>query len=176
MEWLNISLEIAQRTGAEITEEAIERMVRSAICWPRLPEAARRRVWRNRGSRIRSALNESEKRWLRPLGPMSKALSLVLYWINYALMRTLFRLRYSGLENLPARGPFIIAPNHTSFLDPVALAAGSSPRLLRCTYWAGWTGVVFKGPICRALARLAQAVPIDPRGAPPPVLLWVRRC
>ena len=94
---------------------------------------------------------------------MSKALSLVLYWINYALMRTLFRLRYSGLENLPARGPFIIAPNHTSFLDPVALAAGPDPRLLRCTYWAGWTGVVFKGPICRALARLAQAVPIDPR-------------
>jgi long-chain acyl-CoA synthetase len=164
MEWLNISLEIAQRTGAEITEEAIERIstVRDLVAevagggeaqglaqsWIDDPE---------------TALNESEKRWLRPLGPMSKALSLVLYWINYALMRTLFRLRYSGLENLPARGPFIIAPNHTSFLDPVALAASLDPRLLRCTYWAGWTGVVFKGPIRRALARLAQAVPIDPR-------------
>jgi long-chain acyl-CoA synthetase len=164
MEWLNISLEIAQRTGAEITEEAISRMstVRDLLAevagggeaqglaqaWIEDPEAA---------------LNDSEKRWLQPLGPISKILSLVLYWTNYALMRTLFRLRYSGLENLPARGPFIIAPNHTSFLDPVALAASLEPRLLRCTYWAGWTGVVFKGPIRRALARLAQAVPIDPR-------------
>jgi long-chain acyl-CoA synthetase len=164
MEWLNISLEIAQRTGAEITEEAIARMstVRDLLAevagggeaqglaqaWIEDPE---------------SALKESEKRWLRPLGPISKTLSVALYWTNYAFMRTLFRLRYSGLENLPAHGPFIIAPNHTSFLDPVALAASLDPRLLRCTYWAGWTGVVFKGPIRRALARLAQAVPIDPR-------------
>ena len=107
---------------------------------------------------------------------MSKALSLVLYWINYALMRTLFRLRYSGLENLPARGPFIIAPNHTSFLDPVALAAGLDPRLLRCTYWAGWTGVVFKGPIAEPWHGWLRRCRSTLAGAPPPVLLWVRRC
>jgi long-chain acyl-CoA synthetase len=164
MEWLNISLEIAQRTGAEITEETIARVgtVRDLLAevagggeaqglaqsWIDDPE---------------SALNAGEKRWLRPLGPTARPLSLALYWINYASMRTLFRLRCSGLENLPAQGPYIIAPTHTSFLDPVALAACLDPGLLRRTYWAGWTGIVFKGPVRRALARLAQAVPIDPR-------------
>ena len=33
-------------------------------------------------------------------------------------------------------------------------------------YWAGWTGIVFADPVRRALARLVQAIPIDPqRGA-----------
>ena len=164
MEWLNISLEIAQRTGAEISEEAISRVrtVRDLLAEVAGGDDAQRlaQAWVEDPE---SVLGESDKRWIRPLGPALKALSLGLYWINYALMRTLFRLRCSGLENLPAEGPFVIAPNHTSFLDPVALAASLDHRLLRYTYWAGWTGVVFKGPIRRALARLAQVVPIDPR-------------
>ncbi|MDD5449574.1 MAG: lysophospholipid acyltransferase family protein [Candidatus Omnitrophica bacterium] len=31
-----------------------------------------------------------------------------------------FRYRVTGSENIPARGPFIIASNHASFLDPPA--------------------------------------------------------
>lgn len=82
------------------------------------------------------------------------------------MMRSFFRLRCSGLECLPAARPFLITPNHASFLDPLALAASLDYRLLRSTYWAGWTGIVFKNALRRAAARLAQAVPIDPeRGA-----------
>ena len=164
MEWLNISLEIAQRTGAEITEQAIARVstVRDLLAEVAGGGEAQglAQAWIDNPE---SALSEEEKRWLRPLGTVSRAFSLALYWINYVLVRALFRLRCSGLENLPREGPYIIAPNHTSFLDPVALAASLNPGLLRRTYWAGWTGIVFKGPIRRALARLAQAVPIDPR-------------
>ena len=164
MEWLNISLEIAQRTGAEITEQAIARVstVRDLLAEVAGGGEAQglAQAWIDNPE---LALSEEEKRWLRPLGTVSRAFSLALYWINYVLVRALFRLRCSGLENLPREGPYIIAPNHTSFLDPVALAASLDPGLLRRTYWAGWTGIVFKGPIRRALARLAQAVPIDPR-------------
>ena len=38
-----------------------------------------------------------------------------------------FHLRVSGLEKLPAQGPYIISSNHQSFLDPVVL--GSRPAL-----------------------------------------------
>jgi long-chain acyl-CoA synthetase len=81
-------------------------------------------------------------------------------------MRSFFRLRCSGLECLPAERPFLMTPNHTSFLDPPALAASLDYGLLRNTFWTGWTGIVFKNALRRAAARLVQAVPIDTeRGA-----------
>ena len=77
-------------------------------------------------------------------------------------MRALFKLTVHGAENLPAQGPFVLAPNHASYLDPFALAAALNTERLERLYWAGWTGVVFGGPCRRAFARVAQAVPIDP--------------
>ena len=75
-------------------------------------------------------------------------------------MRGPFRLRVKGLENLPDEGPFIIAPNHVSYLDAFAVAAALRHSVLRRTYWAGWTGAAF-GNLARLVSRLAQVVPID---------------
>jgi long-chain acyl-CoA synthetase len=77
-------------------------------------------------------------------------------------MRGLFRLRAEGLENLPERGPFVITPNHVSYLDSFVVAAALDYGLLRRTYWAGWTGAAFSNPLNRFVSRLAQTVPIDP--------------
>ena len=33
------------------------------------------------------------------------------------LLRTVFRIRLTGLEHLPTTGPVLIAGNHTGFLD-----------------------------------------------------------
>ena len=70
-----------------------------------------------------------------------------------------------GLENLPGRGPFIIAPNHVSYLDAFAVAAAFDYSVLRRTYWAGWTVAAFGNPPTRLVSRLAQVVPIDPSRA-----------
>jgi long-chain acyl-CoA synthetase len=77
------------------------------------------------------------------------------------MMRGPFRLRVKGLENLPDEGPFIIAPNHVSYLDAFAVAAALRHSVLRSTYWAGWTGAAFGNPLARLVSRLAQVVPID---------------
>jgi 1-acyl-sn-glycerol-3-phosphate acyltransferase len=37
--------------------------------------------------------------------------------------RTLFRVRYEGLENVPSTGGGILAPNHSSFVDPFLVAS-----------------------------------------------------
>lgn len=47
------------------------------------------------------ALDERERRWLRPLDPLSRGLSLAIYWLNRGLIRGLFGLRISRRENLP---------------------------------------------------------------------------
>jgi long-chain acyl-CoA synthetase len=164
MDWLNISLEMSQRTGVDLTEDAIARVrtVRDLLTeltgGGEVVGAARFSL-----DEPEAALDEEARRWLRPLDPASRGLSLAIYWLNRAAMRLLFRVRCSGLENLPGEGPFVITPNHSSLLDPLALGASLEYWLLRRTYWAGWTGIVFSGPVRRRLARLAQAVPIDPR-------------
>ena len=47
--------------------------------------------------------------------------SLLFNWFGGALLSTVFKLCWSlkaeGAEHLPSKGPFIICPNHSSFLD-----------------------------------------------------------
>lgn len=45
------------------------------------------------------------------------------------LFKIFFRIRASGCENIPKKGGFILASNHTSYLDPIALGV-ASPRKL----------------------------------------------
>ncbi len=40
-----------------------------------------------------------------------------------AMLRSMFRIEVHGLENVPEKGAFILAPNHISFLDPLAAGA-----------------------------------------------------
>jgi long-chain acyl-CoA synthetase len=85
--------------------------------------------------------------------------------VNGWLMRLLFRLRTVGLDHLPD-GPWVLTPNHTSFLDPLALSAALGRRWLERTYWGGWTGVAFANPVMRGVSRLWRVLPIDQaRGA-----------
>jgi len=57
------------------------------------------------------------------------AAALMIGLLN-VLTRSYFRVRVDGREHLPERGPFLICPNHESFLDaPVLMAA--LPGLVR---------------------------------------------
>ncbi len=42
---------------------------------------------------------------------------------GYALFRLYFRLRAVGVEHIPASGPVVLVPNHSSFMDPPLLSA-----------------------------------------------------
>jgi long-chain acyl-CoA synthetase len=166
MEWLNISLEISQRTGVGLGEDTIARVRTVRDLLAEVAGGAGKEMDRGLLEEPEAALSDEQRRWLRPLGPVLQAVAFCVYWLNRGVMRSFFRLRCSGLEFLPAERPFLLTPNHTSFLDPLALAASLDYSLLRNTYWAGWTGIVFKNALRRAAARLAQVVPIDPeRGA-----------
>ena len=48
---------------------------------------------------------------------------------GFALFRLYFRLKVTGVEYIPQRGPVIIVPNHTSYLDPPLLAS-AVPRVI----------------------------------------------
>ncbi|MCQ9208896.1 MAG: 1-acyl-sn-glycerol-3-phosphate acyltransferase, partial [Omnitrophica bacterium] len=56
-------------------------------------------------------------------------LYLIVRAIAIILFKFLFRLQVNGLENIPGKGAFILAVNHTSYLDPPVLAA-ACPRIV----------------------------------------------
>jgi len=68
----------------------------------------------------------------------------------------LWRFRATGVENVPRTGPLIVACNHISYLDPVALGVGS-PRML--TYLA--KKQLFEIPLLGLLIRGCGAYPLD---------------
>jgi len=67
----------------------------------------------------------------------------------------MFRLRIRGAENVPAKGAFILASNHQSFLDPVLCGVGLSRQL---TYMARDT--LFKNWFFRQLIGSLNAIPL----------------
>ncbi|MGN1116955.1 MAG: lysophospholipid acyltransferase family protein [Candidatus Ornithomonoglobus sp.] len=50
--------------------------------------------------------------------------------VTGGLSHVMFRLRKTGVENIPAQGPVILAVNHKSGLDPVAVGI-TCPRQIR---------------------------------------------
>ena len=161
--WVNLTLEIGEKTGVELDEEAIDRVDTVRDLLREVASGAVRSTHPvSLFERPEGILDDRQMRWLRPLGPARSAVARGMFFVNRMLMRMLFRLRVDGLQNLPDNDPFIIAPNHVSYLDSFAIAAALHYGVLQRTYWAGWTGAAFGNPLTRLVSRLAQVVPIDP--------------
>jgi long-chain acyl-CoA synthetase len=89
--------------------------------------------------------------------------SIARYLLNLFLRLVLMllgRLSIRGTENLPAKGPFILAPNHLSLADAPAVMGTIPWRIASRTFFLG-TSDYFGGPITSRIARLAQVIPVD---------------
>jgi long-chain acyl-CoA synthetase len=103
------------------------------------------------------------ERWLAPTGTLLTALGFVLYALNWLFMRGLFRLRFTGVERLPEAGPFVITPNHVSYLDALAIAATLPWRQLWHVYWSGGVLLLFSSTVARQFSRAMHLFPVDSR-------------
>ncbi|OHE56168.1 MAG: hypothetical protein A2Z47_06750 [Thermodesulfovibrio sp. RBG_19FT_COMBO_42_12] len=77
------------------------------------------------------------------------------------IMKIFFRLKVKGLENLPEKGPYIITPNHASYLDGFNVVAVLPSKLFRNLYSMGFPKY-FTGALKESFARLAHVIPVDP--------------
>jgi long-chain acyl-CoA synthetase len=162
--WLDLSTELAQRTGVGLAEDRIAQIDSVRDLLLEVSRSPKGEVDMKAPLEDPEAvLNEQQLRWLEPLSRGETLLSRLLYGLNRGLMRSTYRLKITGLENLPRDAEqLIIAPNHTSYLDPFAVAAALPQPVLRRTFWGGWTGAAFRNALFRRASRLAHAVPIDP--------------
>src|SRR5215217_2184743 len=164
MEWVNLTMEIGERTGVELDEETIDGIDTIRDLLEAVAEGTETGETASGASPLEQpeeALSEEQKRWLEPLGRVESALAQGLFLLDRAIMKSLFRLQVEGLENLPKEGPFVVTPNHLSYLDPFAVAAALGYRRLRRMHWAGSMNVAFGNPLTRFVSRLAQAVPVE---------------
>jgi long-chain acyl-CoA synthetase len=84
-----------------------------------------------------------------------------LLLLTLRLILTLIgRLSVHGRENLPAKGPFIIAPNHLSIADGPAVMCKIPWKLASKTFFLGTTDY-FGGPFTSKIARLIHVIPVD---------------
>jgi 1-acyl-sn-glycerol-3-phosphate acyltransferase len=62
----------------------------------------------------------------------------------------LYAPKVSGLENVPADGPFVLASNHRSYLDPPLLGTWF-PRIVHCMAKEELFAIPMLGPLLRAV-------------------------
>jgi long-chain acyl-CoA synthetase len=77
------------------------------------------------------------------------------------LARDRFSLKVTGLHNLPQQGPFLICPNHQSYMDPIMVSAVLPWRTFRDLFSVG-TSEIFGSGFMRWLARQLRVVVVDP--------------
>jgi long-chain acyl-CoA synthetase len=170
-EWMSLAMELQERFGVRLTEDAIARASTLRALLQETQQAA------DSGQSLTLANGElgvEQERWLQPRGAALHVLARLLFMINRLVMRSLFRVRADGLAHLPSSGPFLLTPNHLSYLDPFAVAAVLSWQQLQDVYWAGWTGLLFRGPVTKMFSRASQVVPVDPERGLTSTLVFAR--
>ncbi len=103
---------------------------------------------------------DKEKVGLR-YGILDRLVILTCLGLVKAISKIFFRLRIEGIRNLPAKGPYIITPNHASYLDAFVVISALHARSFMDLYTIGLQKF-FTGEIREYFARLAHVIPIDP--------------
>jgi len=70
-----------------------------------------------------------------------------------------FRLRVTGADHLPPNGPFLLAANHTSYLDPFVIVAAAPTIVSGRLYSIGWQAY-FRGALMQWVARVGRVIPV----------------
>src|SRR5690606_33948257 len=88
--------------------------------------------------------------WIFTLVP-----EFLMRFLSWVLVRTLYRLRPTGIDHVPEEGPALVVCNHVSYMDALILAA-SIPRPVRFVMYHR----IFNIPVLRWVFRTARAIPI----------------
>ena len=153
--WMELTLLLHNRLGVSLSDADLAELRTIRDLLRHAAEAP------SAGAKGATAAASNVEQWLAPVGPALKVLRIVLYGLDRTILRTCFGLRVSGLEHLPASGPFIVAPNHASYLDAPAIAASLPLRRLSKFYWAGDRLLLFSSLLRRWLSRALQIFPVD---------------
>lgn len=82
----------------------------------------------------------------------------LMRFLAWMVVNVVYRIRPSGLENIPKSGPAIVVCNHVSFMDPIILGGCVSRPMRFVMYYK-----IFQMPFLSFIFRNAKAIPIASR-------------
>ena len=86
----------------------------------------------------------------------------IAYLVLHPLFKWLFGAKVIGKENIPPHGPYIVAPNHTSFWDPPFVGWAMCPVE---TYFLAKIDLFVHNKLFGALIKFLHAIPLDRKNA-----------
>ncbi len=90
----------------------------------------------------------------------AKIFTMSAYALIYTIIKPMWRPKIIGIENLPQNQPFILCPNHTSYLDGF-LIFYALPSWLKIKTFSLGDSVFFDVPVIRHLIKLGRVIPLD---------------
>ncbi|PIQ89452.1 MAG: hypothetical protein COV72_02805 [Candidatus Omnitrophica bacterium CG11_big_fil_rev_8_21_14_0_20_42_13] len=93
-------------------------------------------------------------------GKLNIALNLLLIPLIKIFFRVFFLLKTEGQDNLPKKGPYIICPNHTNYLDGLFVLSALPFNIVLNTYFVGYS-IIFEHFLLRKLIRIARLIPLE---------------
>lgn len=106
-----------------------------------------------------------------PAGPAALALAHParqeqrLWYVVSQLVKLIalgpYRLRVKGVDKVPSRGPFLICPNHQSFMDSLIMSSVLPWPVFRELFYVGASDV-FRARSMRVIAQWRQIIAVDP--------------
>lgn len=79
-------------------------------------------------------------------------------WVVFPVYHLLARTEFVGMQNLPRTGAFVVAPNHTSEMDPMTVAMPLYQFGVNPTFLA--KDSLFKVPVLGTILRRTAQVPV----------------
>jgi 1-acyl-sn-glycerol-3-phosphate acyltransferase len=79
----------------------------------------------------------------------------LMRFLAWIVVNTIYRVRPSGIENIPVKGPAIVVCNHVSYMDPIVLLASVRRPMRFVMYYK-----IFQLPLLRFLFQQVRAIPI----------------
>lgn len=168
LERVELLSSVEQACGARIPPEVASRIhtvaeLVSAVephAGPLAEATAESRV--NWSAILKAPLNPDEERHAHRLlrgAPVREAFRYALGLLVRAAARLLLRLRWQGLENLP-EGPFLICPNHASYIDVFVVMCVLPWRVSRRVFFLG-DATLFRGRFMELAAYLLKVITVS---------------
>ncbi len=84
----------------------------------------------------------------------------LVFYVLIRIIRPFFRIRASGQLHIPQTGPYILSPNHQSYLDAFLMLGEVPFRTLRQTFAVG-AAEYYQTPFMKWVARIINVIPVD---------------
>jgi len=89
----------------------------------------------------------------------------LMRFIVWIFIRTIYRVKVVGYENIPEEGPVIVASNHVSFADPLLIGGVIKRPVNFVMHYK-----IFRIPVLNFIFRTGKAIPIASREENPDIL------